>query len=162
MPTLFDGTYGTDDIAEILDRMHANCPWPSSNSKMLWQLRRATDVASHNRSKETLLEKAVAMLAENGHVPGWFNQCPAASGIGDSARYRRRNIDLVHWDAAASRLSLIELKWDSDTPSKALRQILRYGAAYLFCRRHRDRLPAGEQPAISATHVALLVAAPSR
>ena len=85
MPTLFDGTYGTDDIAEILDRMHANSPWPSSISRQLWQLRRATDVAGDNRSRETLLEKAVAMLAENGHMPDWFNQCPAASGIGNSA-----------------------------------------------------------------------------
>ena len=77
-------------------------------------------------------------------------------------RYRRRNIDLVHWCAADSRLSLVELKWNSDTPSKAVRQVLRYGAAYLFCRRHRDRLLVGKQRAISATHVALRVAAPRR
>ena len=102
------------------------------------------------------------MLAENGHMPGWFNQCPAASGIGDSARYRHRNVDLVHWCAADSRLSLVELKWDSDTPSKAVRQVLRYGAAYLFCRGNRDRLPVGKQRAISAAHVALRVAAPRR
>ena len=162
MPTLFDGTFGTEDIVQILNRMQANCPRPSSNSGQLWELRRATDVDGHNQSRETLLEKAVAMLADNEHMPEWFNQCPAASGIGDSARYRRRSIDLVHWRAADSRLSLVELKWDSDTPSKAVQQILRYGAAYLFCHMHRDRLPVGQQPAMSATHVALRVAAPSR
>ncbi|MCY4431482.1 MAG: hypothetical protein OXC11_13970 [Rhodospirillales bacterium] len=162
IPTLFDGTYGTDDIVEILDRMQANCPWPSSNSKKLWQLRRMPNVAANNRSRETLLEKAVVMLAENGHMPGWFNQCPAASGIGDSAKYRRRNVDLVHWCATDSRLSLVELKWNSDTPSEAVRQVLRYGAAYLFCRRHRDRLPVSQRRAISASHVALRVAAPRR
>ena len=162
MPTLFDGTFGTEDIVQILDRMQANCPCPSSKSTQLWKLRRAPGVCGKNRSRETLLEKAVAMLACNGHMPGWFNQCPAASGIGGSTRNKRRNIDLVHWRAADSRLSLIELKWDSDTPSEAVRQILRYGAAYLFCRRHQDRLPVGKQPAMSATHVALQVAAPRR
>ena len=142
---LFDGTSGTDDIVEILDRMQANCPRPSSNSRKLWQLRRTPNTVAHNRSRETLLERAVAMLADNGHMPGWFNQCPAASGIGDSARNRHSSVDLVHWRAADSRLSLVELKWDSDNPSKAVRQILRYGAAYLYCRRHRDRLPVGKQ-----------------
>ncbi len=123
---LFDGTFGTEDIVEILDRMQLNCPCPSSNSRRLWKLRRAKKVASHNKSKETLLERAVATLACNGHMPGWFNQCPAASGIGDSARNRHSSIDLVHWRAAGARLSLVELKWDSDTPSEAVRQILRY------------------------------------
>ena len=162
MPTLFDGTYGTDDIVEILDRMRANCPRPSSNSGKLWRLRRAASVIGHNRSGETLLEKAVAMLACNGHMPEWFNQCPVASGIGDSTGSKRRCIDLVHWRGSDSRLSLVELKWDSDTPSEAVRQILRYGAAYLFCRTHRERLPVGKRRAMSATHVALRVAAPGR
>jgi len=160
MPTLFDGTHGTDDIVEIRERMQANCPRPTSSSKMLWRLRRAACVTAHNRSRETLLEKAVAMLACNGHMPAWFNQCPVAAGIGDSTGSKRRCVDLVHWRGADSRLSLIELKWDSDTPSKAMRQILRYGAAYLFCRTSRKRLPVDE-PAMSATHVALRIAAPS-
>lgn len=162
MSALFDGTCGIEDIVEILDRMQANCPYPCSNSRKLWKLRHATDLCGHNRSKETLLEKAVAMLAGHRHMPGWFNQCPVASGIGDSARYLRRNIDLVHWCTADRRLSLVELKWDSDTPSKAVRQVLRYGAAYLFCRRHRDRLPVGKRSTMSAAHVALRVVAPDR
>ena len=109
-----------------------------------------------------MLEKAVAMLAANGHMPGWFNQCPAASGIGDSTRNRHSSVDLVHWRQADGRLSLVELKWDSDNPSDAVRQILRYGAAYLFCRMHRDRLPVGKRRVMSARHVALRVAAPAR
>lgn len=162
MPTLFDGTWGIDDIVVNLDRMEANCPQPSSKSKHLWELRRATNIASHNRSKETMLERAVAMLADNGHMPGWFNQCPTASGIGDSARDRHSSVDLAHWRASDGRLSLVELKWESDSPSEAVRQILRYGAAYLFCRMHRDRLPIWNRRAISATHVALRIAAPRR
>lgn len=81
------------------------------------------------------------MLAENGHMPGWFNQCPAASGIGDSSKTRHSNVDLVHWRGSDGQAALVELKWTSNRPSEALQQILRYGAAYLFCRRHRDRLP---------------------
>ena len=160
MPTLFDGTCGIDDIVSILDRMEANCPRPSSNSKELWRLRRAK--GGRLRGKETFLEKAVAMLADNDHMPGWFNQCPAASGIGDSSRSKRRNVDLVHWRAADSQLTLVELKWGSGTPTDAVRQILRYGAAYLLCRMHRDRLGVGNRPAMSAIHVALRVAAPIR
>ena len=162
MTALFDGTCGIEDIVEIRDRMLANSPCPSSNSGKLWQLRRETNVAGNNPSRETLLEKAIAMLAGHGHMPDWFNQCPVASGIGGSTRNRRRDVDLVHWCATDLRLSLVELKWDSDTPSKAVRQILRYGAAYLFCRWYQGRLPVGQRPVMSATHVALLVAAPGQ
>ena len=44
----------------------------------------------------------------------------------------------------------------------AVRQILRYGAACLFCRIHRDGLPVGKRRAMSAAHVALGVVAPAR
>ena len=65
-------------------------------SEQLWQCRRATDIADHNRSQEIILEKAVANLAEQGHMPGWFNQCPVASGIADPHEDKRRAVDLVH------------------------------------------------------------------
>lgn len=162
MPNLFERTDGIDNIVKILDRMEANCPQPFSNSKALWKLRRATEVSGRNQSKETMLEKAVAMLAENGHMPGWFNQCPTASGIGDSSRNRHRNVALVNWRAADGRLLLVELKWDSDSPSEAVQQLVRYGAAYLFCRMHRNKLPVGNRPVMLAMHVALRVAAPAR
>ena len=169
MAALFDGTGGIDDIDEILDRMEANCPRPFSTSRKLWELRLRANVAGHNRSGETMLERGVAMLADNEHMAGWFNQCPVASGIGDSSRHKHRNVDLVHWNAADSQLTLVELKWvqgrrarHGNSPCEAVRQILRYGAAYLFCRRHRERLPVGDRPALSARHVALWVAAPAR
>ena len=108
-----------------------------------------------------MLEKAVAMLAENRHMSGWFNQCPTASGIGDSSRNRHSNIDLVHWRDANARARLIELKWGSDSPSEAMRQILRYGAAYVFCRVHRNRLPVRHGSVMDARGVSLQVAAPA-
>ncbi len=161
MASLFDGTRGMEDIAEILRQMEANIPHPSSNSKKLWQLRRATDISSHNRSRETMLEKAVAMLAENGRMPEWFNQCPTASGIGDSSRSRHSNIDLVHWSRSGRRARLVELKWDSDSPSEAVQQVLRYGAAYLYCRLHRNRLPVWRGSVMDACDISLQVAAPA-
>lgn len=159
--TLFSGTGGVNDIGEILCRMEANCPTPSSTSKKLWQLRRATYIRSDNRSSETMLEKAVAMLAANGHMPGWFNQCPTASGIGDSFRTRHSNVDLVHWNGPDQHAHLIELKWASDNPSAAVRQILRYGAAYVFSRLHRSRLPIRERPLMDARDITLVVVAPA-
>ena len=108
-----------------------------------------------------MLEKAVAMLAAKGHMPGWFNQCPTASGIGDSSRNKHSDIDLMHWSEANGHARLVELKWNSDSPSKAMRQILRYGAAYLFCRMHRNRLPVRRGGVIEAREISLQVAAPA-
>ena len=162
MVNLFHGTEALEDIARILVQMDANCPHPSSTSRDLWRLRRATDIASHNRAPETMLEKAVAMLANKGHLPEWFNQCPTASGIGDSSRNRHSNIDLVHWKEAHGRARLIELKWASNTPFHAVRQLLRYGAAYVFCRIHRNRLPVSHAPVMNAREVHLQILAPAQ
>ncbi len=80
MASLFDNTRGLDDIGEIYRRMEANCPNPASTSRKLWELRHATNISSHNTSEETMLERAVAILAARGHMQGWFNQCPTAIG----------------------------------------------------------------------------------
>ena len=161
MASLFDKTEGIDDIGRILSRMEANCPRPSSTSRRLWALRRATDIAPHHAGHETMLEKAVAMLAKNGHVPEWFNQCPTASGVGDSSRNRHSNIDLVHWREENGHARLVELKWGSDGPSEAVRQILRYGAAYVYCRMHRNTLPVQQSSLMDARDISLQVAAPA-
>ena len=108
-----------------------------------------------------MLEKAVAMLAKNGHMPGWFNQCPTASGIGDSSRNRHSDVDLVHWREENGHARLVELKWGSDSPSEAVRQILRYGAAYIYCRMHRNSLPVRLSPLMDARDISLQVAAPA-
>lgn len=161
MGSLFDGTENLEDIGEIYNRMKANCPAPSSNSNELWKLRQACDISARNKSSEKMLEKAVAILACNCYMPEWFNQCPTASGIGDSARNRHSNVDLVHWDQASKHARLIELKTVSDDPLYALKEVLRYGAAYVFCRIHEDKLPLQERSLMKARHVSLEVAAPA-
>ena len=162
MGSLFDGTEFMDNIKDIYNKMETNCPKPWSRSKKLWELRCACDISSHNPYPETRIEYAVAMLAARGHMPEWFNQCPVASGICDSSRNRRSSVDLVHWDEANKCARLVELKWESDDPPSALRQILRYGAAYIFCRVHKGSLtfPAESLIEMNARHVSLEVIAP--
>ena len=161
MASPFDGTKDIEGIGEIYRRMTMNCPNPSSTSKRLWELRRASHIAPHNLSDETMLEKAVVMLAANGHMHGWFNQCPTASGIGDHSRNRHSNVDLVHWSEPTRHARLVELKWRSNHPSEAVQQVLRYGAAYVFCRMHRNQLPLQRASVMDARHVSLLVMAPA-
>ena len=161
MTSLFDGTEDFECMGKIYDRMEVNCPHPWSNSKKLWKLRHATEISPCNTSKEVVLEKTVANLAKRGHMPGWFNQCLAASGIGGSSRTRRSDVDLVHWDGSNRRARLVELKWGSDDPPYALREVLRYGAAYLFCRIHRNELPLQGRPLMDARQVSLEIAAPA-
>lgn len=91
-------------------------------------------------------------------MPGWSNQCPTASGIGDSSKYRHRNVDLVHWSEADGTARLVELKWKSDDAQKALAQVLGYGATYIFCRCHREELPLKDRPLMT---VRLEVVAPA-
>ena len=162
MSILFNGTEPMEDIKKIYERMEANCPEPWSNSKPLWDIRQACNIADHNTGIETLLEKAVAMLAKKGYMPGWYNQCPAASGINDSDKDRGSRVDLVHLSKSDDRARLVELKvnWGSNGPSSALRQILRYGAAYIFCRVHRKELPLQVRPLMDVSHVSLEVVAP--
>ena len=115
--------------------MEANYPGKlASHSNKLWCCRCETEIRDNNCSPETLLEKAVAMLADENLMPGWFNQCPVASGIVDARKDRRRAIDLIHLSGGRARL--IELKWKSDSPASALFQILEYGLAYLLARFH--------------------------
>lgn len=150
-----------EDIGEIYNRLEANCPNLSSNSKMLWKLRREySRLKDRNKSKEVLLERAVVMLAYNYHMHGWFNQCPTTSGITDSRNNKKSSIDLVHYCESEQKARLVELKWKSNNPIYALKEILRYGAAYVFCRTHNNSLPLQNRRLMEARHISLEVAAP--
>ena len=72
-------------VNRLYKQMKANCRGKlARQSDKLWCCRRETDIRDNNTNRETLLEKAVTMLAHECHMPGWFNQCPVASGIVDS------------------------------------------------------------------------------
>lgn len=163
MPSLFDGLAGLDSPNEIYDRIEGNCDGrPRSTSKELWSLRRRTNLSPGNGDIEVLLERSVALLAQRGHMPGWHNQCPVASGIAGSRSDRRSAVDLVHYTVVNGTARLVELKWESDNPSAAISQILRYGVAYILCRANREDLPLQNCRLMDAKHITLEVVAPFR
>ena len=141
---------------------------PKSISRKLWNCRYASCIGECNSSPEKILEKAVAMLAEKGHMPGWFNQCPVASGITGPHADPKRAVDLVFWSKSNKKSRLIELKFGrnkpelkfgSNTPPYALFEVLDYGLAYIFCRAHQKELHPHET-LMNALHVSLEVVAP--
>ena len=72
-------------------------------------------------------------------MPGWFNQCPVATGIADPHKDAKRSVDLVH--LSNHTLRLVELKWiGGDTPALALFEVLEYGLAYVLARLHKREL----------------------
>lgn len=147
-------------VSELYDRMTANFSGRlHAPSSMLWRCRRASDIQYDNRNPETILEKAVANLADTGHMPDWFNQCPVASGITDSSKDRRRAIDLIHLSEGKARL--VELKWASNTPAYALFEVLEYGLAYLFALLNARELHLQQRRLMQVDQVALEVVAPS-
>ena len=109
-------------VNRLYGQMMANFPGtPALQSKKLWYCRREKNIGDSNKNQETLLEKAVTMLAQEGHMPEWFNQCPVASGIVASDSDRRSDVDLVHLSDGEARL--IELKWAGNTPVYALSRL---------------------------------------
>ena len=148
-------------VERLYGRIADNFPGQTrSLSEKLWDCRQATYVKDRNTSPEKTLEKAVAILAHQGHMPGWFNQCPVATGIADPHADRKRSVDLVH--LCGPTLRLVELKWMSDTLPFALFEVLEYGLAYLLARLHKRELSVETRPLMqdSVHHVRLEVVAP--
>ena len=149
-----------DLVKEVYETIASNYRGTvTSPSQKLWECRRATKITADNPSREKMLEKAVALLAQNGHMDEWFNQCPVASGIVDPTADRKRAVDLVHVSDDAT--SLIELKWgESNTPAYALFEILEYGLTYLFARAHKRDFGLTGRSVMGVRHVTLEVVAP--
>lgn len=162
MPSIFDGISSLDSVKEIYEKIEDNCAGrPRTSSRKLWSLRRRTNMDPDNTDPEVLLERSVSLLARTGRMPGWYNQCPIASGIVSNWSDRRSAVDLVHWSESTGNARLIELKWKSDDPHTALQQILQYGIVYILCRVHKKSLPLQDRCLMDAQHVALEVVAPS-
>ena len=82
---------GQGGAAAMLDAMYkVMTSKPGLNleaSQENWLMKRKVD--GKCKGGETCLEKSVAMLAKNGHMPGWYNQVPTASGVTDSFQDRK-------------------------------------------------------------------------
>ncbi|MBC6441735.1 MAG: hypothetical protein GDA53_01165 [Rhodobacteraceae bacterium] len=136
------------------DNAHGRTP-----SRRNWRQVPQTQIADINKSPETLLEKAIAVLADKGDLPQWCNQVPVASGLIDPYCDKRAALDLVR--VADGTADLIELKWDSDTPLFALFEVLRYGLVLLLSRKHAPAFGYSGRPLIQAGTVRLTVLAPA-
>jgi hypothetical protein len=100
--------------------------WPSQAN---WVLRVAPEFTQHpTHYLEKQLQKNIAILLQD---EGWGNDVPTASGLVND-RGRQMNIDLAH--RIRDGFEFIELKFESNTPYEAARQILRYGAVYMLYR----------------------------
>lgn len=130
-------------ISQIQLNVETGCR--KSNSRQNWRGDMPQPNIDHekNKSKEVLLEKAIAELVKRDKLalPGWWNQMPIASGLIHANSDRRRAIDLVRKsEGPVIEFDFIELKIDSDTPLFALMEILLYGLVYLVLRRNPDGL----------------------
>jgi hypothetical protein len=90
------------------------CEHTPSDENWRWKLQ--TGISNGNESLEVVLERAVALLAgqghladlsEQGHPVKWCNQIPVASGLIDDKLDKRAAVDLAR--IAGDRLDLYEL-----------------------------------------------------
>lgn len=153
-PQRFASLAGT--LFEVLSNRRAD----REPSKENWRWSVQTKLDGNNKSAEVLLERAIAILAQHGHLPGWSNQIPVASGLVDQHQDKRAAIDLAKLEDG--RLDLVELKWSSDTPVFAAFEIFLYGLAYVFCRAHKKEFGYSALETMRASHVTLNVLAPRK
>lgn len=125
---------------------------PSSEN---WRFEKRISFSDENLRPETLLERTIAFVVDDDN---WANQVPVDSGLlGGRAHW----IDLVF--RAGTAFSLIELKYDSNTPLSAAFQVLTYGLVYAFSRSHAEILgiDVDRSPILQASEIHLRVLAPS-
>lgn len=119
-----------------------------------WRFEKRTAFNEQNFNPETLLERTIALVVDDHN---WANQVPVDSGLlGGPAHW----IDLVF--RAGSAFSLIELKYESNTPLSAAFQILRYGLVYAFSQSHAEVLGINldRSPLLQASEIHLRALAP--
>lgn len=124
-----------------------------------WRLDPVTTVSPQNKSPEVLLERAIALLATQGHLSGWYNQIPVASGLINESANKRTAIDLLYHSGKTAEF--IELKWASNTPLFAAMEILRYGLAYLYSYVNQTELGYDSKELMHLQKVTLSVLAPA-
>lgn len=125
---------------------------PSSEN---WRFQKKADLSDGNESPEVTLERTVASITDDN----WANQMPVDSGLlGARAHY----IDLVH--RSAQTFSLVELKIESNTALSAAFQVVKYGLAYAFSRRHAELLEykVQDKELLQASSIELRVLAPAK
>ncbi|MCY4136871.1 MAG: hypothetical protein OXF56_01220 [Rhodobacteraceae bacterium] len=59
MSMLFDATFGTEEIVQILDRMQLNCACPYSNSRRRWPSMRSVSFFAGTMQTSTAATAAI-------------------------------------------------------------------------------------------------------
>jgi hypothetical protein len=141
------GNYVRGGASTNKELSQENWRWPALQSR----------ISENNRSREVIVERAIAAACERLGRTGWGNQVPVASGLIANARESRRAIDLVH-RRGERHFELIELKIASDTPLFAAIEVISYGCLWIIARNDR---PARASVLLDADHIDLRVLAPS-
>ncbi len=124
-----------------------------------WRLKPISTISRGNKSPEVLLERAIACLSIQGHLTGWYNQIPVASGLIDDIANKRTAIDLLQLSDTSAEF--IELKLASNTPLFAAIEILLYGLAYLYSYIHQSELGYDKKVLMRLKRITLSVLAPA-
>ena len=120
-----------------------------------WRFEKRISFSEDNLRPETLLERTMAYVVDDDN---WANQVPVDSGLlGGRAHW----VDLVF--RVGTAFTLIELKYESNTPLSAAIQILSYGLVYAFARSHAEVLGVNldRSPILQASEMHLRVLAPA-
>ena len=120
-----------------------------------WRFEKKMNMADHNVSIETTLERTIAKTTNHD----WVNQVPTASGLWDGSSDKHRNIDLVH-RLGPKQYEFIELKVESDTPLKAAVESLIYGVLYISARLQYPAEYRQTRSLLQAEEIHLCVLAP--
>lgn len=159
-PQLTTRKQAMDLLEAVYEKMRQNRKGGDLRSQENWRNVPQIEISDINTSAEKLLEKAVGLLAKHGHMPGFANQVPTASGLSGSSAFKHSNVDLIHWDETRERLRIIELKWARKKPStrefeQAIFEIIRYALSYIYFRTTHY-----EKPILRARIVSLEIIAP--
>jgi hypothetical protein len=123
-----------------------------------WRWKPQIRIRDVNKSPEVVLERSIALLAEETHLSEWCNQIPVASGLVDHKSDKRTAVDLAK--IAGGQLDLYELKLESDNPVYAAFEILQYGLAYLLCRVNKSEFGYAHLRTMKVNALGLNVLAP--
>jgi len=128
-----------------------------SRANWRWRAPQLT-FATHNRSPEVGLERAIVNACERSNRDDWSNQVPVASGVAGSSQDHHRAIDLIQ-QRGPGHFEFIELKVASDNPLYAAFEIIGYVCIWLLSRSEAAVEARGAL--LAADHIEARVLAPA-
>lgn len=124
-------------LVEVIDRNSAS--GSGTPGKRNWKFRTCIETSGDNTSPEVTLERALIEQAQQDsrRTKDLGNKMPVCSGVMKPKADKHTQIDLVEKDK--NDVSLIELKWTSNTPLAGAIQAIAYGAVYICAKTSPKR-----------------------